>query len=137
MRLLGGKTLARKTERKGAAMVIREGLPSRVVTRLGELWDLDEDNLVHIIGTSRRTLSRRMRATGSSLSPVESDRVFRFGRIMSRIEEVFSDKDIALDWANSPNLALSGDKPIEVLDTDAGVERVEEILINIEHGIYS
>jgi len=137
MGFLGGEELVNKTKRDGVVRVIRRGIPNKAVKRIEERWSLDEDNLVLIVGASSRTLSRRRRSPKKLLTPVESDRVYRFGRAMSRIEEVFEDKDIALDWVRRPNKALLGMRPIDILDTDAGVERVDEVLTRIEHGVYS
>lgn len=137
LRLLGGEALAKKTEHEDVFEIIRRGIPNRAVQRIEKRWSMHEDDLVRIVGASSRTLARRRRAPRELLTSVESDRIYRFGRAMSRIEEVFDDKDVALDWVSRPNKALLGMKPIDILDTDAGVERVDEVLTRVEHGVYS
>jgi antitoxin PrlF len=44
---------------------------------------------------------------------------------------------IAEGWFNRPNRALGGTKPLELLDTDAGVEQVVDLLNRIDYGVYS
>jgi putative toxin-antitoxin system antitoxin component (TIGR02293 family) len=43
----------------------------------------------------------------------------------------------AARWLHTPNRALGGNLPLELLDTDLGSRQVEEVLGRIEHGVYS
>ena len=71
------------------------------------------------------------------LSPVESDRVYRFARIIALAEDVFEDRDEALEWLNSPQHGLGGLLPFVMLQTDAGACEVEELLVRIDYGVIS
>jgi acyl carrier protein len=51
--------------------------------------------------------------------------------------EVFENAEIAEDWLNSPNFALGDKVPYDLLDTDAGIEQVRNLLGRIEYGVYS
>jgi putative toxin-antitoxin system antitoxin component (TIGR02293 family) len=51
--------------------------------------------------------------------------------------EVFEDSDIAWDWLKSPNRALGGAIPLQLLETAEGTEQVETILGRIDYGVYS
>jgi putative toxin-antitoxin system antitoxin component (TIGR02293 family) len=50
---------------------------------------------------------------------------------------VFDDEHDTVAWLSAPNDALSGESPLSLLDTDAGVRLVEEVLTRIEFGVYS
>lgn len=55
--------------------------------------------------------------------------------IFQRANEVFGDPDRAQGWMNEPNPALGGRCPNECLDSNQRVERVEELLLQIEYGL--
>ena len=61
----------------------------------------------------------------------------RLTRVIKRAEQVFEDRDAALDWLNSGNAALAGASPLSLLDTDEGAESVIDMLGRIEHGVFS
>jgi len=92
--------------------------------------------LAEVVGISERTLSRRL-ANGARLSPEESDRMMRVARVFAQTKETLGDSAKAGRWLQRPNLALGGERPLDLLDTDAGRHDVETILGRIEWGIYS
>jgi putative toxin-antitoxin system antitoxin component (TIGR02293 family) len=47
------------------------------------------------------------------------------------------ERAIAEGWFNRPNRALGGEKPLDLLDTNAGVEQVVDLLNRIDYGVYS
>lgn len=57
--------------------------------------------------------------------------------ILDLAVEVFGDLEVARTWLERPNRVLQGSTPLELLDTDAGVERVTQMLNRIEYGVYS
>ena len=61
----------------------------------------------------------------------------RLARVIRRAEQVFEDRDAALDWLKSGNAALAGATPLSLLDTDEGAESVIDTLGRIEHGVFS
>jgi putative toxin-antitoxin system antitoxin component (TIGR02293 family) len=61
----------------------------------------------------------------------------RLARIIALAKEVFESEATAKDWLNRPNRALGGTKPLELLDTDAGVEQVVDLLNRIDYVVYS
>ncbi len=136
IKLLGGQQLEQRARKQGSWVVIRQGLPNSAVNALTERYGLNDDVLSRIMGISVRTLSRRKTGHGT-LSATESDRAFRFARIAARVEEIFGDAEAAQDWISVPNRALDGIPPLDMMDTDAGIERIEAILTRIEQGVYN
>lgn len=114
----------------------RRGVPYTTVKRLMEQFQLDRTTLVRILGSSERTLARRLQQQ-QPLDSVESDRPMRFLRVATYAEEVFEGHDRAIAWLKSSNRALNGQIPIELLDTDPGSEQVVEIPTRIDYGVYS
>lgn len=57
--------------------------------------------------------------------------------VLARAQEVLGTLDQAKAWLSSPNRALGGRRPDELLDTDIGAEEVKNLLGRIEHGVFS
>jgi len=112
-----------------------------VIFHIKKEFNLPDEVIARIIGVSPRTVSRRRKTVKipakERLSPVESDRVYRFARIVALAEDIFEDKKEALEWLNSPQYGLGGRVPFDMLQTDAGAREVEELLIRIDYGVIS
>jgi len=141
--ILGGeKELGRKVKsRIDFDALIKRGIPLGVISHIKREFNLPDEVIARIIGVSPRTVSRRRRTVKISakerLSPVESDRVYRFARIVAIAEDVFEDKKEALEWLNNPQYGLGGRVPFDMLQTDAGAREVEELLLRIDYGVIS
>jgi putative toxin-antitoxin system antitoxin component (TIGR02293 family) len=112
---------------------VREGLPFRAASAVTETYGLSRDELCTILHLSRRNLLRRR--TQDRLSPDESDRLYRLARVLAHANRVFEEPRASADWIRTPNLALGDEPPLALLDTDLGVEQVDQVLGRIEHGI--
>jgi putative toxin-antitoxin system antitoxin component (TIGR02293 family) len=58
-------------------------------------------------------------------------------RVYANAVEMIGDEERAIEWLNTPNRALGGEKPLDQLDTDLGARMVEDILGRIAYGVYS
>ncbi|MGD0488024.1 MAG: antitoxin Xre/MbcA/ParS toxin-binding domain-containing protein [Syntrophorhabdales bacterium] len=124
--------------------LIRKGMPWATLYHVKKTFDLPDEALARIIGVSLRTVARRRSVsqkgnepTTKRLSPVESDRLYRFARIVALAEDVFESREDAIEWLNSKQHGLGGAIPINMLQTDAGSREVEELLLRIEYGVIS
>jgi len=72
-----------------------------------------------------------------SLTAEESDRSLRLARIVALTTDTLGDSRKAFSWLQTPNRALDGQRPLDLLDTDAGTHSVETVLGRIEYGLYS
>jgi putative toxin-antitoxin system antitoxin component (TIGR02293 family) len=136
--VLGGRrTLKRKVESDTQLRSLtREGLPVATLTRLSDDLCIDRKVLAGLVGISERTLSRRI-AKGERFSAEESDRMVRLARVVAMATDTLGTSAKASSWLQSPNMVLEDHRPLDLLDTDAGVRSVETILNRIEYGIYS
>jgi putative toxin-antitoxin system antitoxin component (TIGR02293 family) len=50
---------------------------------------------------------------------------------------VLGDADKARRWLKAPNRALGGEVPFDLLDTDIGAHQIEDVLMRLNHGIFS
>lgn len=116
--------------------ITRSGIDSTVAKQVLERFRLNANQTHAILGTSARTLARRLQKK-QPLDSVESDRLVRFLNIVAYADTVFEEHTRTLRWLNSPNRALGGKIPMDLLDTDVGTQQVEEILHRIDYSLYS
>jgi uncharacterized protein (DUF2384 family) len=57
-------------------------------------------------------------------------------KAVARATEVFGDEDAAFRWLGTPVAALDYATPISCLGTHQGVMRVNDVLTQIEHGVW-
>lgn len=116
----------------------RAGVPVSEAVELMETWSISVGRFAMILGSSERKWSRlRAGSPDALLGPVESDRLLRLREVLEHAKAVFdTDKD-ASAWFAKPNRALSGDTPSSLMDTDAGVHQVDDVLTRLEFGVYA
>ena len=135
---LGGRRVLGKRVRNSEdlAKLVREGLPASTIIALARKLDLGSLRLSRKLGIPQRTLTRRL-ARGSRLTAAESDRTVRCARIFAHAVEMIGNEQKAVEWLRTPNRALSGERPVDQLDTDPSSREVEDLLGRIAYGIYS
>lgn len=136
--VLGGRKVLGRTVRTPADLtrLVRTGLPSASVSTLASRLDLGNNVLSAKLGIPQRTLTRRL-SQRSPLTPAESDRTVRMARVVAAAVELIGSHDSAIQWLQTPNRALGGDSPLDLLDTDTGARMVEDVLGRIAYGVFS
>ena len=112
---------------------VRQGLSVKLVDQLRKSLNVTQSELETYLSISRQTYYRR-RDKGK-LSPAESDRVVRYGRLLERATDLLGDRSDAVAWLKTPGLALGGETPLERATTELGVEQVLDLIGRLEHGI--
>jgi putative toxin-antitoxin system antitoxin component (TIGR02293 family) len=136
--VLGGQKVFKRRLAVDANLrvITHEGLPVKALPALAQEMSIELKALAKLVGISDRTLSRRL-AGGVRLTVEESDRTMRVARVFAKTKDTFGSKEKATQWLQSPNRALGGDVPLELLDTDAGAHSVQTVLLRIDYGVYS
>jgi putative toxin-antitoxin system antitoxin component (TIGR02293 family) len=136
--VLGGRKIFGKTVKEPAdlADLVRRGLPASSVKALAEKLAIGNMALSRRLGIPLRTLTRRL-SQRSRLTAAESDRTVRLARVYASAVAMIGDREKAVDWLRTPNRALSGQQPLDQLDTDIGAREVEDVLGRIAYGVYS
>ncbi|PSQ81714.1 MAG: hypothetical protein BRD46_01370 [Bacteroidetes bacterium QS_8_68_15] len=111
---------------------IRDGYPVSLATDLQETLGLSDAQVADVLGP-RRTFAR-YRDKGKRLGLPESERLFRYLRLLQQGRSVFGSSEKAAWWMTHDNPALDGRAPVEVALTAPGAVVVEELLGGIEHG---
>jgi putative toxin-antitoxin system antitoxin component (TIGR02293 family) len=83
-----------------------------------------------------RTLKHR-RARREALNPDESDKLARLIRIYDQAVSVLGDRERGLHWLNQPLRRFESRTPLQMLRTEFGARMVEEMLGQIDHGMFA
>jgi putative toxin-antitoxin system antitoxin component (TIGR02293 family) len=120
--------------KQSVVQFIRNGVPVELVEQLAQTLEIPRGRVFAMLGISERTVARRL--IEGALKPIESDRFYRLDRILALAEDAIGDSDKARGWLKHPNIALGGETPFDFLDTEAGMQEVENLLQQIKHGVY-
>ena len=135
LNVLGGAKVVGRGVRspQDLAERVREGLPFSALSAVMEQYGISRDVLCDLLHLSPRNFLRRKEQ--KRLSPNESDRLYRLARVLAHANRVFEDQNESADWIQTPNASLGKQQPLTLLDTDIGVQQVDQVLGRIEHGI--
>lgn len=114
--------------------LIETGLPVKVVSRLIQRG-LSKEEVFSVI-INPRTLKHR-KSKNQPLSKEESERAIRTVRIISRAQSVLGDQQKALQWLRAPKKRFQGRSSIDMLSTETGGRLVEQMLIQIDEGMFA
>ncbi len=84
----------------------------------------------------KRTLARRL-AANDLLTIEETDKALRLERVAALAQRVFGDPAKAHRWLRKPKDRLGGDTPMAFLASEHGARIVEEMLHQIQHGMFA
>lgn len=138
--LLGGHKVLRQDVRSPleAHELLVKGLPGTVlvylITRIGDVGK--SSYFERAIGLSQRTVQRRKDAPNKLLTPEQSGRTWKFAEVFAKAAEVLGSEEEAQRWLEEPAMALDRRRPIDLLASPAGTELVENLLVQLEYGVY-
>jgi putative toxin-antitoxin system antitoxin component (TIGR02293 family) len=121
------------------AQIVRRGLPLETqISLLSHGMTKDEFHLIVIPHrTFRHRTERLNKGLGEVLTADESDKALRAARVLALSERVFGQRDKALSWMRRAKKRLQGETPMEMLQTEVGARLVEQMLIQIDEGMFA
>jgi putative toxin-antitoxin system antitoxin component (TIGR02293 family) len=115
---------------------IQAGFPFRSFVILTESMEVTNKELAELVQISTRTLNRRQKE--GKLKADESDRLLRVARIFTQAVDLFEgEREAAQHWLSRENRALKGDTPLEASKTEEGAREVENLIVRLEHGVFT
>ena len=138
--LLGGQRVFKRevTTQLEAHNAIKGGLPGGALHHLvTHLRVLKPASIERAVGMSVRTYQRRKGAPEKPLSPEQGGRTWKLAEILARATQVFGSQEEAEQWLERPAMGLDNNRPLDLLDTPAGVAMVEDFLTRLEYGVYT
>ena len=121
------------------AQIVRKGLPLTVQAAfLSHGMTKEEFHLIVIPHrTFRHRTERRNKGIEEVLTPDESDKAVRAARVLALAERVFANRDKAFSWMRKAKKRFNGETPMEMLQTEAGARLVEQMLIQVDEGMFA
>ena len=116
------------------AEVVQRRIPTQIVSTF-LARGLTKDEFHDVVIPLRTFKHRKTRA--EDLSVDESDKALRMARVLALAEEVFSDCEKALAWMRKAKKRFGGQTPMHLLKTEAGARLVEQMLIQVDEGMFS
>ena len=116
------------------AQAVRRRLPTEIINRF-LMGGLTRDEFHEIVIPLRTFKHRKSRA--EHLSVEESDKALRTARVLACAEDVFSNREKALCWMRKPKKRFQGETPMQMLQTEAGARLVEQMLVQVDEGMFA
>ncbi len=135
--LLAELTLPKEVFTDSVAFIrqVRKGIPGQVLVEAIGAFGGDRQLFVTLLETTPGNLHRFYKR--KALARSESEGVLDTLRVLNYAIIVFGDGMIAREWLRCQVPALSGSRPVDLLDTFCGRDWVREVLGKIEYGEFS
>jgi putative toxin-antitoxin system antitoxin component (TIGR02293 family) len=114
---------------------VEAGVPVDTMTTFISASGVELKDIYDIVIPARTLKHRRSRH--ESLSSDESDKLARLVRVFDQAVSVFGDAERARKWLGTPKQRFSRRTPLQMLRTDLGGRMVEEMLGQIEYGMFA
>jgi putative toxin-antitoxin system antitoxin component (TIGR02293 family) len=114
---------------------VEAGLPLATLEEFAAYSGFAMKDLLEVVIPLRTLKHRRQRQ--EPLNAEESDRLARVARLWELGVKVFGDPDKARRWLTKPKMRFEERTPLAMMHTGAGGDGVEEMLIQIEEGMFA
>jgi putative toxin-antitoxin system antitoxin component (TIGR02293 family) len=114
---------------------VEQGVPLPALEEFAASSGFALKDLLEVVIPARTLKHRRQRQ--ESLSLDESDRLARVARVYALAVRVFGNPEKARRWLSKPKIRFDDQTPLAMLRTDLGGRQVEEMLIQIEEGMFA
>jgi len=124
----------------------REGLPAGVVASLAQVMAVPRVRIFEMMDLPRATMEKKI-SDDEVLTGVANRRALNLLRLLAHAREILKDSTSAAAdrfdvarwlgrWIETPQPALGGKKPAELLDTEIGASMVDRTLGAMRSGAY-
>ena len=112
--------------------------PAGKIREINERYALTVGDIAGVLDVATKTITRwtKSKNSGSTLSAQKKDRLAVLESILKLGKKVLGSNEELNRWLHSPVFSLDGKKPVDMIKTESGRRRVEEVLHQIEYGIY-
>jgi len=123
---------------KNGSKVLAVSTPLVKIRELNQRYALTIGDIAEVLDVAPKTISRWAKSKKSSelISEQKADSLEILESILTLGKNVLGSDEELNSWLHNPVFALDGNKPIDLIKTESGRRRVEEVLHQIEHGIF-
>jgi putative toxin-antitoxin system antitoxin component (TIGR02293 family) len=119
----------------GLIRELHRGLPFRSLEFLSTESGIPVGEIAPLVGIPPRTLARRK--VSGRLAPAESERLLRISRIFELAVGLFNGSVAeAVAWLRTPRRTLASSSPLTYSVTEVGAREVENLIGQLEHGVF-
>ena len=129
--LLGGIKIVGKS--KHLSDLAEAGLPKQALIIFLKKSNLDERRLYSYLDVTKRALDNYK--PHEKLRLYISDRLIHLAEVYAKGKELFDSFDHFNEWLDRPSIDLEGEKPIDLIQSQAGLNQLLTLLGRLEHGI--
>ena len=113
---------------------LERGLPSASLAQIAGMLNLPKQNIIAALKLAQRTITSREK-TGKPFTLEESERLLRVLRLHRLARQVFTTNEAVAQWLSAPDRCLGMKSPLEMLATDVGAAKVENLAQAMMHGV--
>jgi putative toxin-antitoxin system antitoxin component (TIGR02293 family) len=111
-----------------------QGVSSMIFTELVEISGINRNFLAEeVFDVSLKTMLRYQKEK-KKLNPRNSEIALKLLKLLNKGMEIFGTIDTFISWLNKPAFGLGEQIPIKFMNTNTGIDLIEEELIRIEFG---
>ena len=114
---------------------IERGLPLSTLEEFSAYSGIAVKDLLEVVIPARTLKHRRQKKEPLSID--ESDRLARVARMYELAVKIFGDPEKAKRWLTKPKIRFEERTPLTMMHTDFGGRQVEEMLIQIDEGMFA
>jgi len=115
---------------------IKHGLSYQKLVQFQHTSRLPMESIARAIHLPKRTMVRRKKSR--KLSQDESERLVRLSLVFEKATNLFEgNKAAAIAWLSAPCKALGQLAPLAVAETELGARAVEDLIGQLEHGVFA
>ena len=114
---------------------IERGLPLSTLEEFSAYSGIAVKDLLEVVIPARTLKHRRQKKEPLNLD--ESDRLARVARLFELAVKVFGDPEKAKRWLTKPKIRFEERSPLSMMHTGLGGQGVEEMLYQIDEGVFA
>ncbi len=135
--ILGGKKTLHKNikDRMDLIDLINTGITKTALQNLASYLSFSMHQMATLLPVTERTIQRY--TPQKHFNPIISEHILQIAEVAAKGSEVFKNKENFITWLNLPNKALANKTPLSLLNTKYGTDMVLDVLVRIEHGVFS
>jgi len=118
-------------------VIVRNGLPIVALRTVQGYLQFSNRDMSQLLAMSESTYQRRLKTPDVLLKGDEAEKTIELSTVVAKGLEVFEDEEDFRTWLNSPVAALGGQTPRALLPSTLGRQQVLDLLVRVEHGLYS
>jgi putative toxin-antitoxin system antitoxin component (TIGR02293 family) len=114
---------------------VEKGVPLSALEEFATYSGFAVKDLLEVVINARTLKHRRQRQEPLSLD--ESDRLARVAQLYALSLKVFGDAEKARRWLTKPKVRFEERTPLSMMRTELGGRSVEEMLVQIDEGMFA